>query len=87
MKKAAALAYEKYKDISPRVVAKGKGCVADRIIERAKECGVPLFCNEALVDSLVKMEISSNVPAELYEAVVEIFIWLQNSENSSKIST
>lgn len=85
-KKAAALAYDKYKDNSPKVVASGKGLIAQNIINRAKELDIPLFVNEVLVDSLVKMEVDVNVPYELYEAVVEVFIWLQDIEGSAKFS-
>ncbi|RDU72594.1 flagellar biosynthesis protein FlhB [Helicobacter aurati] len=86
-KKAAALAYEELKDYAPRIVASGQGRIAEAIIAKAEEFNVPLFCNAELVDSLVKMDINSNVPPELYQAVVDIFIWLQNTENDSTIST
>lgn len=85
-KKAAALAYEEYKDHAPKVVASGQGIIAEAIINKAKEFNIPLFCNAELVDSLVKMEINSNVPPELYQAVVDVFIWLQRTENKSHIS-
>lgn len=85
-KKAAALAYEEFKDHAPRVVASGQGKIAEAIIAKANEFNVPLFCNVELVDSLIKMEVNSSVPPELYQAVVDVFIWLQNTENSSNIS-
>lgn len=85
-KKAAALAYEEYKDYAPRVVASGQGKIAEAIIAKANEYQIPLFCNAELVDSLIKMDINSNVPPELYQAVVDVFIWLQNAQNASHIS-
>ncbi len=85
-KKAVALAYEEYKDHAPKVVASGRGKIAEAIIQKAKEYDVPLFCNVELVDSLIKMEINSNIPPELYQAVVDVFIWLQNSQSSYKAS-
>lgn len=85
-KKAAALAYNKDKDMSPRIVASGRGLIADNIISKALEFDIPLFVNEILVDSLIKMEVNANVPHELYEAVVEVFIWLQDRETSSNFS-
>lgn len=85
-KKAAALAYEELKDYSPRVVASGYGKIAEAIISKAQEFNVPLFCNAELVDSLVRMDLNSNVPPELYQAVVDVFIWLQNTENNSGMS-
>lgn len=85
-KKAAALAYNEYKDHAPRVVASGQGKIAEAIIAKANEYKIPLFCNAELVESLVKMDVNSNVPQELYKAVVDVFIWLQNTENKSHIS-
>ncbi|EEO25009.1 MULTISPECIES: EscU/YscU/HrcU family type III secretion system export apparatus switch protein [Helicobacter] len=85
-KKAAALAYEEYKDHAPRIVASGQGKIAEAIIAKAQEYQVPLFCNAELVDSLIKMEVNSNVPEALYQAVVDVFIWLQNAENTAHIS-
>ena len=85
-KKAAALAYEEFKDHAPRVVASGQGKIAEAIIAKANEFQIPLFCNAELVDSLVKMEINSNVPPELYQAVVSVFVWLQNTESNSGMS-
>lgn len=85
-KKAAALAYEEHKDHAPKVVASGQGLIAEAIIQKAHEFNIPLFCNAELVDSLVKMDINSNVPPELYQAVVDVFIWLQRTEISSSIS-
>ncbi|PAF45459.1 EscU/YscU/HrcU family type III secretion system export apparatus switch protein [Helicobacter sp. 11S02629-2] len=85
-KKAAALAYDKDKDSSPRLVASGVGQIAQAIIQKAEEFDVPLFKNEVLVDSLVHMDLNANVPPELYQAVVEVFVWLQNTEKNTQIS-
>ena len=74
--KAAALKYDATQNRAPKVLAKGKGKVADAIIAKAKEYDIPLFANEALVESLVGLEIDSEIPAELYQAVVEVFVWL-----------
>jgi flagellar biosynthesis protein len=41
---------------------------------------VPLFDNEALVNSLVDIDIDKEIPAELYQAVVEVFVWLMKNE-------
>lgn len=86
-KKAAALAYKEFVDSAPRVVAKGEGLIARAIISKAEEFKVPLFCNAELVDSLVKMEVSSTVPQELYQAVVDIFVWLQRTEGKASLSS
>ena len=78
--KAAALSYEKDTASAPKVVARGKGETALKIIEKAREFDVPLFANEALVNSLVDIDIDKEIPAELYQAVVEVFVWLMKNE-------
>lgn len=78
--KAAALKYEKKSSTAPKVLATGKGEMANRIIANAKKYDIPLFANEALVDSLVDLEIDKEIPQELYTSVVEVFIWLMKSE-------
>ena len=83
--KAAALKYDPSQNRAPKVLASGKGKVADAIIAKAKEYDIPLFANEALVESLVGLEIESEVPQELYQAVVEVFVWLAKSD--AKVSS
>ena len=78
--KAAALKYDPSQNRAPKVLAKGKGKVADAIIAKAKEYDIPLFANEALVESLMGLEIESEIPAELYQAVVEVFVWLAKAD-------
>ncbi|MDD5157998.1 EscU/YscU/HrcU family type III secretion system export apparatus switch protein [Sulfurimonas sp.] len=78
--KAAALKYDKANQGAPKVIASGKGAIAKKIIEKAKEFNVPIFANEALVNSLVDLDIDHEIPAELYKAVVEVFVWLMKNE-------
>lgn len=85
-KKAAALKYDQIKDRAPKVVAKGVGRVAVRIIEKAKEFDVPIFQNEALANSLMGLEIDETIPPELYKAVVEVFVWLNRVEQKAQLS-
>ncbi len=80
MKKAAALSYNTQKNNAPKVVASGKGKVAEAIIAKAKEFDVPLFASKELVESLLELQIESEIPHELYEAVVEVFVWLSKIE-------
>lgn len=84
--KAAALSYNEEQDIAPKVLASGKGEVAKKIIQKAKEFEIPLFANEELVNMLLEVEIDENIPVELYSAVVEAFVWLHNIEQKSQIS-
>jgi flagellar biosynthesis protein len=79
-KKAAAVSYDVGKDTSPRVVAKGKGYVADRIIELAREHGIPLHEDRSLVEILVKLDLGENIPYELYQAVAEVLAFIYRIE-------
>lgn len=86
LQRAVALAYEQNKQRAPKVLAKGEGLLAERIIEKAKEFDIPLFQSKALVDSLINLEIDEEIPPELYKAVVEVFIWLYNTESKVQAS-
>jgi flagellar biosynthesis protein len=83
--KAVALKYKAYEDLAPKIVAKGKGELAKKIIQKAKEFDIPLFQNEILVDSLLKVN-SEEIPPELYKAVSEVFVWLYKLEEKAKLS-
>lgn len=78
-KTAVALSYEPDSE-APRVVASGKGFLADRIIERAKEAKVPLHKDAGLADTLAKLEIGANIPPELYEVVAEILLFVDDMD-------
>jgi flagellar biosynthesis protein len=82
--KAAALKYDKESGAAPKVVASGKGELAKKIIQKAEEFNVPIFANEALVNSLVDLEVDAQIPSELYQSVVEVFIWLMKNEKKFK---
>ncbi|MDD2906317.1 MAG: EscU/YscU/HrcU family type III secretion system export apparatus switch protein [Sulfurimonas sp.] len=82
--KAAALKYDKERGSAPTVVASGKGELAKRIIQKAEEFDVPIFANEALVNSLIDLEIDAQIPSELYQSVVEVFVWLLKNEKKFK---
>ena len=84
--KAAALAYNAATHNAPKVVASGRGEVAMRIIAKAKEFEVPLFCNEALVDSLLGVPLDSEIAPELYLAVSRVFAWIIRCERSAQLS-
>ena len=57
---------------APRVVASGKGFVADRIIERARDHAVPIYEDPDLVHTLNMLRIGDEIPPELYEVVARI---------------
>ena len=78
-KTAVALAYQSG-DNAPRLVAKGRGLIAQAIIERAKEHGVFVHESEDLVGLLMQVELDENIPPQLYLAVAELLAWLYRLE-------
>ena len=66
---AAALKYESAKDNAPRVTAKGRGYIADKIIAEARRHGIPIKEDPALVQILSRLDIDEHIPPELYKAV------------------
>jgi len=84
-KSAIALAYQAG-NTAPRVVAKGRGLIAQAIIERAREHGVFVHESEDLVGILMQVELDENIPPQLYQAVAELLAWiyrLERTENPS----
>ena len=76
MPKAVALKYEKEKDAAPRVVAKGRGSIAEKIIETAKAHRVPLHEDKNLVQVLEALDLETEIPPELYRAVAEVLAFI-----------
>ena len=74
-KQAIALEYDP-NDAAPRVIASGKGQIADRIISKAKEADVPVHQDGQLADTLSRLEIGDMIPPELYEVVAEILVFV-----------
>ena len=82
-REAIALAYRQT-DAAPRVVAKGKGLIAEAIIARAKEHGVFVHESPELVALLTQVDIDEHIPAQLYMAVAELLAWLYRIEHGGK---
>lgn len=78
-KTAIALEYEK-DDVAPKVIATGKGYLADRIIKRAKEAEVPIHQDEKLAKSLSMLDLGEYIPPELYSVVAEVLIFVDGLE-------
>lgn len=74
-KNAVALAYQTG-DAAPKVVAKGRGLVAEQIIARAKEHGVFIHESKELVALLTQVELDDHIPPALYRAVAELLAWI-----------
>jgi flagellar biosynthesis protein len=71
---AVALHYDRTG--APRVVAKGRGSIGDKIIEVAKANNIPIEENEVLAGALSHVELGDEIPAELYKAVAEVLIFV-----------
>lgn len=78
-KTAVAIAYEPG-EAAPKILATGKGVIADKIIEKAKESDVPLYKDNKLADTLSKLEIGDMIPPELYEVVAEILVFVDDMD-------
>ena len=78
---AAALEYDSESDAAPRVVARGRGAIAEKIIALAREHNIPIRNDPGLVQLLSRLEIDEQIPIELYRAVAEIlaFVYKENS--------
>ena len=74
-KQAVALSYDPAED-APKVIASGRGALAERIIEKAKEAEVPIHRDDKLADTLSRLEIGEMIPPELYEVVAEILVFV-----------
>ncbi len=76
MKKAVALSYDSKVDISPRLVAKGSGKLAQNIIDIAKEHNLPIKEDPDLIELLSKVDLNQEVPSNMYKAIAEVFKFL-----------
>lgn len=78
-KTAVALSYNP-DEMAPRIIASGKGYLADKILQKAKENQIPVHQDEKLANTLSKLNIGDYIPPELYEVVSEILIFVDNMD-------
>jgi flagellar biosynthesis protein len=85
--KAAAVRYDPDRDRAPRLVAKGSGSLARKIIEAAVAHDVPIREDPDVVEILSKIEIDREIPPDLYEAVAQIlaFVYRENERWKSRV--
>lgn len=82
--KAAALKYDRKKDNSPKVVAKGRGEIAKTIIKIAEDNDLPIKRDADMVELLSKLELEQEIPTEMYKAVAEIFAFIYQITNEKR---
>jgi len=87
-KKAVALLYDRERSDAPQVVAGGRGAVAEKILETARQAGVQVMEDPDLLELLAKVPVGQNIPVELYQAVAEIlaFVYQVNQKYPRKPS-
>lgn len=76
---AVAVSYQPG-EVAPKIIAAGKGIVAEKIIEKAKEAEIPFYRDDKLAETLSKLEIGANIPPELYEVVAEILVFVDDMD-------
>ena len=85
LKSAVALTYSQT-DAAPRVVAKGRGAVAEQIILRAQEHGVYVHESPELVSLLMQIDLDQRIPPQLYIAVSELLAWIYRLESGQTVA-
>lgn len=73
---AIALKYDQDKDSAPKVLAKGKGKIAENIVAKAQELNIPVQKDPSLAELLGQLTINETIPEELYQAVAEVFAFI-----------
>lgn len=75
-KSAIALSYSPQQQSGPKVVAKGKGIIAEEILQRAEQYNIPIYEDPNLVQLLGQLDLNESIPEELYQAVAEVFAFI-----------
>ncbi|RJX18433.1 MAG: flagellar protein FhlB-like cytoplasmic domain-containing protein [Ammonifex sp.] len=83
VKTAAALSYDPEKDPAPKIVAAGRGFLAELIEKKARESGVPVYHNPDLAFTLTGLGLDREIPPALYRAVAEIIAWVYGLERKA----
>lgn len=79
-KVASALKYNLGEDAAPKLIAKGRGFMADKIVEKAEEAGVSVYKDAKLARQLQNLEVGMEIPRELYEVVAEVLIFIAEAD-------
>ncbi|MCL2188367.1 MAG: EscU/YscU/HrcU family type III secretion system export apparatus switch protein [Defluviitaleaceae bacterium] len=82
--KAVAIQYNP-EDAAPKIMAKGAGLVAERIMEKARLADVAVHKDAALAEELTRMDLGASIPPELYEAVAQILIFINDLDRAETV--
>lgn len=80
VKAAAALSYDAARDRAPRVVASGRGTIAEQILKRARAAGVPIYEDANLALALAGLDVGEEIPPALYQVVAAVIAWVYELE-------
>jgi flagellar biosynthesis protein len=82
LKLAVALKYRQDQDATPLVVATGKGVLAQAILKKAAEAGIPVHPDSELANMLSEVEVGDSIPEELYEVVAQIMAMVYRMDSA-----
>lgn len=77
-KKAVAIKYDEAQNKAPVIVASGMGYLAEKIVETATENGIPVYEDNSLATMLTRLKLGAEIPEELYQTIVEIYLYFLN---------
>lgn len=84
-RQVVALRYEPKKERAPRVVAKGRGYLADKILDLAREHNIPVRQDRNLLQILSRLDLNDEIPPEIYKAVAEILAFIYRLTNRQPV--
>lgn len=84
-KVAAALGFNPEEDSAPKLLAKGQGYMADKIVEIAQANETAVYKDEKLAQQLQNLELGQSIPEDLYNVVAEVLIFISKMDNSYKL--
>ncbi len=77
-RRAVALKYDVNRNNAPVVISSGSGYIADKVVEIAEESGIPVYKDDSLSVMLSQLDIGSEIPQELFNSIVDIYIYFLN---------
>ena len=84
-KGAVALQWDSEIDDAPRLIAAGKGVLADRILALAEQADIPIVVKEPLVDVIISLKPGTEIPPQMFRLTAEIYAFLSKIDRLSRI--
>jgi flagellar biosynthesis protein len=82
-RRAIALRYDAARDSAPKVIARGRGYTAEKIVELARQHGLPVHHDPDLAALLAELEVNQEIPEDLYKAVAEVLAFVYRLSRES----